>query len=75
MSLKHLGYVYKLPFLLISGDKMKMKILDKLVIFLMANVKVKVATIASVCNYLDRDEDNCVSLGEMIYGVLNVIRK
>lgn len=55
--------------------KTKMKILDKLVIFLMSNVKVKVATIASVCNYLDRDKDDCVSLGEMIYGVLNVIRR
>ena len=54
---------------------MKMKILAKLVIFLMSNVKVKVSTIARVCNYLDRDADDCVSLGEMIYGVLNVIRR
>ena len=54
---------------------MKFKFLDKFVIFLMTNVKVKVEMIASVCNRLDRDDDGCVSLGEVIYGVLDVVRK
>ena len=54
---------------------MKFKFLDKIVVFLMANVKVKVEMIASVCNRLDRDDDGCVSLGEVIYGVLDVVRK
>lgn len=48
---------------------------DKIVIWLMRNVKVKIETIVNVCNRLDKDEDGYISLGEMLRGILDVIRK
>lgn len=48
---------------------------DKIVIWLLKNAKVKIETIIAVCNRLDKDEDGYVSLGELVRGILDVIRK
>lgn len=52
-----------------------MNIREKLVIWLMKNVKISVTTIVGICNTLDKDEDGYISFGELIHGVFNVIRK